>query len=492
MCKFSTLLSIVNVMISNILKILTFLFLFFGTQIFAQEIWRESFSIPEKGVWGDKDGTTINQNFSKISSWTLEFSNVVLANADDYAKTVSTSGGRFECRDINAEVIWRSAEIDISGHKDVAIRLLSNETGSGANEQNKYLKAYFKLDNGEEILFETNGENIGNWGSNIVEQKNIAGQKLQIIIYMNNHYSADKVILDEVVVSGLEEFSIVINPGDILISEVLFNPLADGNDYVEIYNISNQQIPTNKLYLASRDKSLELTQIYPLSCERFLFQPESYLVLTKDTNGVFPFFNIECRECFLQMDKFPSFNNDNDYVVLLDAEMQIIDELYYSDKMHTLLLADEEGISLERNSFETATNSIINWHSASTESGYGTPGYQNSQFQNEDVFEPIVTFEPESFSPNSDGYNDEYRIICQVEKSEYHINISIFDAAGRFIIQLAKNEILGINGEYKWDGKNKTGQRQNLGIYVVVVEIFDLHGNIYRYKDGVVLTGILD
>ncbi len=478
-------------MISNLLKIITFISLFLANPVFAQEIWRESFSIAEKGVWGDKDGTTINQDFSGISTWSIDFSNIKLVDVNDYAKTVTTSGGRFECRDINGEVIWKSELIDIADYQKVRIQLTATETGSNKNEQNKYLKAFYKLDESDEILFESNGGNFGNWGSVLAEQKNIAGEKLQVIVYLNNHYSADKVILDEVVVLG-EESPVVIEPGDILINEVLFNPFTDGNDYVEIYNNSNQQIPTNQLYLASRDKNLELTQIYSLSDKRFLFRPESYLVLTKDTNGVFPFFNIKCPLCFLQMDKFPSYNNDKDYVVLLDAEMQVIDELFYSTKMHAPLLADEEGISLERNSFAVAANIFSNWHSASTQSGYGTPGYQNSQFQIEDVFKPVVTFEPESFSPNSDGYNDEYKIICKLEKPGYYINISIFDAAGRFVIQLAKNEILGTVGEYKWNGRDKPGQRQNLGVYVVVVEIFDLHGNIHRYKDGVVLTDILD
>ena len=297
-------------MINNLLKLLTFILLFFGNPIFAQEIWRESFSTPEKGVWGDEDGTTTNQDFSGISSWTLDFSNIKLSDINDYAKTVATSGGRFECRDINGEVIWRSEIINIADYQKVSILLTAMETGSGANEQNKYLKAFYKLDRGDEILFNTNGENFGNWGSVLDEQDNIAGDELQIVVYMNNHYSSDKVILDEVVVSGLEEFPVVIEQGDILINEVLFNPFTDGNDYVEIYNNSNQQIPTNKLYLASRDKNQELIQIYPLSSERFLFQPESYLVLTKDTNGVFPFFNIKCPLCFLQMDKLPSYNNE--------------------------------------------------------------------------------------------------------------------------------------------------------------------------------------
>jgi hypothetical protein len=476
----------------NILKLLTFFLVFFGNHASAQEIWSESFSIPGKGVWGNEDGSTIHSDFERISTWTLDFANVSIASADDYAKTVSTSGGRFECRDINSEVIWRTEEIDISEFSKINIQIVAGETGSGANKQTKYLNVFYKLDDGDEILFETNGENLGNWGSCFAEQKDLLGQKLQVVVCINNHYSADKVILDEVIISGEKQYLEPILPEEILISEVLFNPFSNGNDYVEIYNNSDKQFSSNQLYLASRDKNMELTQIYSLSNEKYMFQPHSYLALTKDTNGVFPFFIIKCPECFLQMEKFPSFNNDADCVVLLDSELQVIDEFYYTDKMHAPLLADEEGVSLERISFAEETNKVSNWHSATTQSGYGTPGYRNSQIQTDTSIKPIVTFKPESFSPNSDGYNDEYKIHYQLDKHGFYINISIFDSAGRFVMHLAKNELLGTSGTYIWNGEDETGQRQNMGVYIVLVEIFDLQGNVHHYKDGLVLTDILE
>lgn len=477
----------------NLTKILTFLFVFFVSYTNAQEkIWEENFLIPEKGVWGDDDSAKIHANFEEISNWTLSYENVMLENSNDYAKTVSTSKGRFECRDIHAEVTWRSEVINISEFKNVNIQLTAKETGSGKNEQTKYLKAFFKVDESEEIQFEINAESYGNWGSTLVEQNNINAEKLQIVVYLSNHYSTDKVILDEIQITGEEKNPVIIEPGDILISEVLFNPFPGGEDYVEIYNNSEKEIPTNKLYLASRDKDAEFTQIYQLSKEKFLFQTNSYLALTKDTNAVFPFYNIECANCFLQMEKFPSYNNDKDFIVLLDAEMQIIDEFNYTDKMHALLLADEEGISLERKSFDVETNNITNWHSASTHSNYGTPGYTNSQIRIEKSVAPIISFEPESFSPNSDGYNDEYKIFYELEKSGYYANIAVFDAAGRFVTYLAKNEILGTSGTISWNGDSESGQKQKLGVYIVAVELFDLFGNIHRYKDGVVLTGILE
>ena len=156
------------------------------------------------------------------------------------------------------------------------------------------------------------------------------------------------------------------------------------------------------------------------------------------------------------------------------------------------MLAEEKGISLERISFTQKTNDAKNWHSASTTSGYGTPGYMNSQVEIENNSSPNIVFTPESFSPNFDGYNDEYKIQYELEKPGYVANISIFDATGKFVMKLVNNEILGTGGTIKWDGRDQTGQQKSLGVYIVLVEIFNTAGEVFQYKDGVVLTDVLE
>lgn len=477
-------------MVPNLPKILTFLFVLLILESQSQEIWHESFSIPEKGIWGNSESHIPDTDFQEIN-WTLEYLKVDLIDENDYAKTVTTSGGRFECRDINGEVSWRSEVITISAYKNVQIQLLASETGSGANEENKYLKALYVLDNNEETAFEINAFNFGDWGSDSAKQTNLNGNTLQIVVYMNNHYANDKVILDEISVTGEEKNPVFVENGDILINEILFNPVPDGEDYVEIYNVSDKEIPLNKLYLASRDKEGGLTQVYTLTQQKIGFSPHSYLALTKDTNSVFPWFNIECPECFLQMERFPSFNNDEDVVVLLNNELEIIDEFAYTEDLHLPVFHDREGISLERISFDTPTNAPENWHSASSLSGYGTPGYKNSQAGNT-ADKISVHFEPESFSPNNDGYNDTYTINFLLDKPGYLTNVTIYDAAGRLVVCKAQNAILGTEAEITWDGTDESGRRQALGVYVVLVELFDLNGKVKHFKDGVVLTDVLE
>jgi hypothetical protein len=37
-------------------------------QVFAQEIWRESFVVAEKGIWGSGDGTIVSRLFRKFQN----------------------------------------------------------------------------------------------------------------------------------------------------------------------------------------------------------------------------------------------------------------------------------------------------------------------------------------------------------------------------------------------------------------------------------------
>ena len=203
-------------MIPNILKILTFLVVLTPSYLSGQEIWSEHFELAEKGIWGNENGT-IESDFSGINKWTLEFSAVQLKNTDDYAKTVSTSGGRFECKDINSEITWLSEKIDISAFESAGFQLNISETGSGDNPENKYIKAYYSVDSGELKSVEKNALNSGNWGSVTAEQTEIKGNSLQIIIQINSSYSADKIIIDEVIVSGKAALVQVLN-NDFLIN----------------------------------------------------------------------------------------------------------------------------------------------------------------------------------------------------------------------------------------------------------------------------------
>jgi hypothetical protein len=160
--------------------------------------------------------------------------------------------------------------------------------------------------------------------------------------------------------------------------------------------------------------------------------------------------------------------------------------------MHSPFLADEEGVSLERISLEKPTADRDNWASAAASVGLATPGMPNSQTRTEAEVKNEISCEPQAFSPNGDGYNDELSIRFQFDKPGYIANVRIFDAVGRQIIHLIKNQSLAQEGSWTWDGKNPSGHKQSIGVYIVLVELFDSEGHSKVFKKTCTLTDRLE
>lgn len=287
-------------------------------------------------------------------------------------------------------------------------------------------------------------------------------------------------------------YALLPEKGSVLINEVLFNPLPSGSDFVELVNVSGVPVAINQLKLATRNDLGELKQIYPVSSGKKVLQPGEYLVCTKDPAAVMAQYATNNPASFVAMSSYPNFSDDAGTVVLLNTSQEVIDEFSYTAKMHSSFLADEEGVSLERISLEKPTADATNWQSAAESAGFATPGLPNSQTRNEAEVKNEITCEPQAFSPNGDGYNDELTIRFQFDKPGYIANVRIFDAVGRLITHLIKNQSLSQEGSWTWDGKNQSGQKQTIGVYIVLVELFDSEGHQKMFKKTCTLTDRLE
>lgn len=287
-------------------------------------------------------------------------------------------------------------------------------------------------------------------------------------------------------------YALLPEKGSVLINEVLFNPLPGGSDFVELVNVSGVSVALNQLKLATRNDLSELKQIYPVSSGKRVLQPGEYLVCTKDPAAVMAQYDTNNPASFVAMSSFPSFSDDAGTVVLLNISQEVIDEFSYTAKMLSSFLADEEGVSLERISLEKPTADATNWQSAAESAGFATPGLPNSQTRNEATATSEITCEPQAFSPNGDGYNDELSIRFRLDKPGYIANVSIFDAVGRQIIHLIKNQSLEQEGSWTWDGKSQLGQKQSIGVYIILVELFDSEGHQKVFKKTRTLTDRLE
>jgi hypothetical protein len=292
------------------------------------------------------------------------------------------------------------------------------------------------------------------------------------------------------------EFGIAENAAknDIVINEVLFNPVDDGVDFVEIYNNSEKIIDLKDLFLGT----IDVNQFEPndttyksVSEESGLMLMGNYLVLTKDPNKVKGQYFTENPESFVKMNSFPTYKNEEGTVILSGKNGVIVDAFNYNEEMHYPLLNSVDGVSLERINFNRPSEDKTNWHSASKQSGFATPAYKNSQFSDLTEAQDPVTLDPEIFSPDNDGYNDVLNVNYKFESPGYTANITIYDSQGRLVKYLVQNSLLGTEGTFSWDGRTEDNQKANIGIYIVYFEAFDMNGNVKKYKKSAVLGGKL-
>ncbi|MDQ3193039.1 MAG: lamin tail domain-containing protein [Bacteroidota bacterium] len=283
-----------------------------------------------------------------------------------------------------------------------------------------------------------------------------------------------------------------IEPFDIVINEILFNPKDNGVDFVEIYNRSSKIIDLKQVRLSSIDAALdELSSIKDIDTVGYILFPGDYLVLCTNTKIVQEHYNVDNPKAFLKMSSLPTYSNSSGKAALSKKDNSIVDRFDYTDQMHFPLLNNLKGVSLERIDPDRPTNDNSNWHSAAESVGFATPGYKNSQYKLAKPTDDPISVEPKIFSPDNDGFNDVVNINYKLDAPGYVGNITIFDAQGRIIKYLMKSELLATEGTVSWDGINETREKASIGIYIIFFEMFDLSGNVKKYKKTCVLGGNL-
>ncbi|MCX8021050.1 MAG: lamin tail domain-containing protein [Chitinophagaceae bacterium] len=280
-------------------------------------------------------------------------------------------------------------------------------------------------------------------------------------------------------------------PADMVINEILFNPKPNAEDYVEFYNKSKKILDASRLYVANRNSINAIANTRALSAAPWLIFPDDFIVITSDAVSLQREYFVKHPDRVLPLSSLPTFPDDKGFVILLDQQGAVLDEVNYHKKWHFRLIDNDEGVALERIDPNGPSQDPNNWTSAASTSGYGTPTSKNSQYK---LIEPIradVQISPKVFSPDNDGRDDIATIQFKVSEPGYVANVTIYDASGRPVRHLVRNSTLGISGYWNWDGLDDKGQKLPIGNYIVFTEIFNLRGQRQGYKNAVVLAGRL-
>ena len=268
-----------------------------------------------------------------------------------------------------------------------------------------------------------------------------------------------------------------VQPGEIILNELLPAPFAEGSEYIELYNRSQQTLSLTGLALATRKADGSISTLYPLSAITTPLEPGGYVLLSKLLSGVEAFYLISAPQALHEV-KLPVLANNGATVVLLRlTDLTVIDEVSYSPKWHDSTIKEPKGVALERLDPDKPTQDATNWHSAAASAGYGTPGYRNSQ-----QLLPSSTqngFERPYWSDSERSYLLRY----QLADAGYRCRIWVFDTMGRRIAEIANLSTLATEGTLRWDGLGYDGSRPKPGIYIFYAELFLPNGTTHTQRE---------
>lgn len=160
----------------------------------------------------------------------------------------------------------------------------------------------------------------------------------------------------------------------VVINEINYNSTDnfDSDDWVEIYNNSNDTIDIGSWLLKDEDDDHIFT-----APSNIKILPEQYIIFCKDT--------IKFTELFPDVESYYGnlgfgLSGGSDLVRLFDNTGSLVDTVRYDDDDPWPLSADGNGPTLELK-HPTLDNAL--WESWSASEGYGTPGAQNSVFNDD-------------------------------------------------------------------------------------------------------------
>lgn len=260
---------------------------------------------------------------------------------------------------------------------------------------------------------------------------------------------------------------------DLVINEVLFNPLDGGSDYVELYNKSAKNIELKGIIFARYKDGISDQIRFEQNHTVLAYD---YVTFSADTNFLnqnYP--QVNGKKVQIQL---PNLNNDSSTIYLIYDQV-VWDKLSYQEDWHIDLVEEYSGKSLERISALEPTQSNQNWRTAASGVNYGTPSAINSQNWNtaiEGSFELNAT----TITPNNDGDRDNLLIKYTLEKPSMMGAFLIYDINGMVVKQVFQNQIMATEGMLNWDCSNESNQMVPAGIYIALFEFFDLEGEIHN------------
>ncbi len=323
-------------------------------------------------------------------------------------------------------------------------------------------------------------------------------------LYMDYLSSGDSLIVDvhwQVQSSGVQIIGIVVNFEDdmrpennllleqicvgfkkmaVVINEIMYDPLEDEPEWIEIYNTGVDDINISGWAISDSDTA----------DKRFFIDTKlkiphgGYAVISEDSSILdrFPYL----KNSLYVLNGFPNLRDSEDWVVLYDPAEWVIDRVEYRNSW-----GGGDGFSLERINPLLSSSDSSNWGSSVSVEG-STPGAENTIFTSVVAKKATIYASPNPFSPDDDGHDDVTIISYNLPMKTSMVNLLIFDIRGRHIRGLMSASPSGSKGSVIWDGRDDEGRQVPMGIYLIFIEgLNSMGGVVVSAKTTVVVAGKL-
>lgn len=259
--------------------------------------------------------------------------------------------------------------------------------------------------------------------------------------------------------SEMEKYSV----NDLVINEIMYDPMPEDCEFIELLNISAHTVKTCGLRISSGSTDCF---IY-FSAE---IPPGGYCILAADSSLFSPGAqSANSSSQLIVISGWQALSNQAGSIAIRDFYNTTIDSVYYQESWHNGIYDITRGRSLERISPYSSSCSSGSWSSSVSQSG-ATPGGANSIFTAYSPVSSELSVDPNPFSPDNDGHEDFTFISYSVLGGAARIRIRIFDSRGRQVKTVINNDITGPTGKIIYDGKNDDGDYLRTGIYILLLE----------------------
>ena len=245
-----------------------------------------------------------------------------------------------------------------------------------------------------------------------------------------------------------------VDPIRISLNEIMFTPLEDEPEWIELYNHHPDPIRLSDIRLTVNSDTLDLSN------ENSVIYGHDYLVLSEA--AYLPARFDAQNDKIMHLQNWENLRITEENMRLIDPFYHTIDSLIYTSAWWD---GDLNNRSLEKKSEELGNN-IGSWGICRYDVG-GSPGEKNSWISGETVHSSghlelnSLYFSPEALdAPN-------FLEVATEGPGDGIITMKIFDLRGRIVKILALDQFIAGKEYFIWDGLNENSQLMPTGTYII-------------------------